>query len=141
MIKLRKSLEALRLDIYNELILTTNEIEKDVLIDELYSYGVDGIEIIEPLTSKEINLIDGDYIDYENLTKDINNWVTLKAYMKKEKYLENEKIFKEYFKIDKVQTIEDYSFLTAYKAYFHTSKVGKRFVHCSILGGVYTCRR
>ena len=40
-----------RLNIYNELILTTNKIDKDVLIDELYNYGIDGIEIIESLTS------------------------------------------------------------------------------------------
>ena len=107
MVKLRKSLEALKLEIYNELILTTNEINKDVLIDELYSYGVDGIEIIEPLTTTEINLIDGDYIDYERITQNTNDRVTLKAYIKKETYLENEKILKEQFEIDSVQTIED----------------------------------
>ncbi|AMP20642.1 hypothetical protein AZF37_05135 [endosymbiont 'TC1' of Trimyema compressum] len=116
------------MNIYNELILTTNKIDKDVLIDELYNYGIDGIEIIESLTSDEINLIDGDYIDYQRLTQTTSNNVTLKAYIKKDKYLENEKILNKLFPIDSVKTIKDYSFLTAYKEYFHTSKVGNRFV-------------
>lgn len=45
----------LRLNIYNELILTTNKIDKDVfkyvLINKLYNYGIYWVEIIELLTS------------------------------------------------------------------------------------------
>lgn len=116
------------MDIYNELILKTTENEKEVLMDDLYSYGVEGIEVIEPLTELEISVIDGDYIDRERLTKNLEEGIVLKAYIKKETYLENEAILNKHFHLTSVKTIEDYSFLTAYKEYFHTSKLGERFV-------------
>ena len=52
------------------------------------------------------------------------------------KYLENEKILNKLFPIDSVKTIKDYSFVTAYKEYLHTSKVGNRFVFCALMGSL-----
>lgn len=102
-----------------------NESAYEVIIDQLYDLGVEGVEIKTPWTQKEIDQSGGDYFDIENNPDE----TVINAYIKEEAFLINkmaiEKIIGDY----EVTGVEEESkWLLAYQKYFEIMKPGKRFV-------------
>ena len=114
------------MDKYYELEIKTTQEEKELLMDYLYDVGVEGIEVIESVTGKDYKDIKGDYADLSYL-EDIEG-VTLKGYIKEIVFLGNRGLIEEKLPDLKATLIEDTSWLTAYKEYFHPVSVGERFV-------------
>lgn len=110
---------------YLEIRVETTIEKEEELIDFLYDLGIDGVEVIAALTPQEIEEIDGDYLDLDYL--DNSEGVTLKAYIKKSVFEANKDLIKYRKEEYVIKDITDHSYLTAYKEYFHTFRVGERF--------------
>lgn len=97
----------------------------EVIIDQLYDLGVEGVEIKTPWTKKELDQSGGDYFDIENNPDE----TVINAYIKEEAFLINkteiDKIIGDY-EITGVE--EESKWLLAYQKYFEIMKPGKRFV-------------
>ena len=100
-----------------------NESALELLIDKLYDLGIEGIEIKSPLYKEEIN---GDYFD-EKILEDAST--TIKAYIKEEIYIENQRKIDEVLIKYLVEPVEDQEkWLLAYQKYFKVFKPGKKFI-------------
>ncbi len=102
-----------------------NQSAYEIIIDQLYDLGVEGVEIKTPWTQKELDEVNGDYFDIENNPEE----TTINAYIKEEAFL----IYKT--SIDRligdyvVTGVEEESkWLLAYQKYFNIMKPGKKFV-------------
>lgn len=102
-----------------------NESAYEVIIDQLYDLGVEGVEIKMPWTQKEINQSGGDYFDIENNPDE----TVINAYIKEEAFLINKMAIDKIIGDYEVTGVEEESkWLLAYQKYFEIMKPGKRFV-------------
>lgn len=102
-----------------------NESAYEVIIDQLYDLGVEGVEIKTPWTQKEIDQSGGDYFDIENNPDE----TLINAYIKEEAFLINKMAIDKIIGDYEVTGVEEESkWLLAYQKYFEIMKPGKRFV-------------
>ncbi len=116
------------MDKYLILIKKFDNFNKDaheVVIDNLYDLGVEGVEIKTPWTKKELDQVNGDYFAIEN---NIDETI-INAYIQETDYLKNK------IEIDKIlgnyniTNVEDEEkWLLAYQKYFNIMKPGNKFV-------------
>ncbi|MDD2371332.1 MAG: 50S ribosomal protein L11 methyltransferase [Firmicutes bacterium] len=102
-----------------------NKDAHEVVIDKLYDFGVEGVEIKTPWTKKELAQVNGDYIDIENNISE----TTINAYIQELDYFKNkteiDKILGDYH----IKGVEDEKkWLLAYQKYFNITKLGNKFV-------------
>ena len=97
----------------------------EVIIDQLYDLGVEGVEIKTPWTQKELDQSGGDYFDIENNPDE----TVINAYIKEEAFLINKTAIDKIIGDYEVTGVEEESkWLLAYQKYFEIMKPGKRFV-------------
>ncbi len=56
-----------------------NQSAYEIIIDQLYDLGVEGVEIKTPWTQKELDEVNGDYFDIENNPEE----TTINAYIRR----------------------------------------------------------
>lgn len=97
----------------------------EILIDQLYDHGVEGVEIIAPWSREELAKVDKDFIDIpEN-----PNQVEIKAYIPREALIANEGRIRNILGEYTVLEVEpEEKWLLAYQDYFKPLRVGKHFV-------------
>lgn len=97
----------------------------EVIIDQLYDLGVEGVEIKTPWTQKELDQSGGDYFDIENNPDE----TIINAYIPEEIYILNKNSIDKIIGNYQISTVEEESkWLLAYQKYFEIMKPGKRFV-------------
>lgn len=97
----------------------------EVIIDQLYDLGVEGVEIKTPWTQKELDQSGGDYFDIENNPDE----TVINAYIPEEAFLLNKTAIDKIIGPYEITGVEDESkWLLAYQKYFEIMKPGKRFV-------------
>ena len=102
-----------------------NEEAYEVIIDQLYEYGVEGVEIKTPWSQYELSQVDGDYIDIENNPEG----TIINAYIDEEAFLENKKEIDDLIGNYEIHEVDDEEkWLLAYQKYFDIMKPGKKFV-------------
>lgn len=102
-----------------------NESAHEVIIDQLYELGVEGVEIKTPWTQQELEKSGGDYFDIENNPDES----VINAYIKEEAFLINKSAIDKIIGVYEVTGVEEESkWLLAYQKYFEIMKPGKRFV-------------
>ncbi len=102
-----------------------NKEAHEVIIDKLYDLGVEGIEIKTPWTKKELEQVNGDYLDIKNDFEE----TTINAYILEDDYykykMDIDKILGKY----EITGVEDKEkWLLAYQKYFKITKPGNKFV-------------
>ncbi|MCI0502809.1 MAG: 50S ribosomal protein L11 methyltransferase [Fusobacteria bacterium] len=98
----------------------------ELLIDRLYEFGVEGVEVKAPLNKEEIDTIDGDYLELKLLQQDKT---TVILYIKEEEYIKNlENIRRLIAPFDMAEVEDEEKWLLAYQKYFKVYKPGKLFV-------------
>lgn len=102
-----------------------NESAYEVIIDQLYDLGVEGVEIKTPWTQKELDEVNGDYFDIENNPDE----TIINAYITEEAFLINKVSIDRLIGDYEISGVEEESkWLLAYQKYFNIMKPGKRFV-------------
>ncbi|KAF0091228.1 MAG: ribosomal protein L11 methyltransferase [Fusobacteria bacterium] len=102
-----------------------NEAAYEVIIDQLYDLGVEGVEIKTPWTQKELDEVNGDYFDIENNADE----TIINAYITEETFLINKASIDRLIGDYEISGVEEESkWLLAYQKYFNIMKPGKRFV-------------
>lgn len=102
-----------------------NEAAYEVIIDQLYDLGVEGVEIKTPWTQKELDEVNGDYFDIENNPDE----TIINAYITEEIFLINKASIDRLIGDYEISGVEEESkWLLAYQKYFNIMKPGKRFV-------------
>lgn len=102
-----------------------NEQAYELIIDQLYDHGVEGVEIEAPWSSEELSKVEGDYF---NLPEDRED-VLIKAYLKESAFLDQEEGIRRILGDFTVVDVDDEEkWLLAYQKYFRIMKIGRRFV-------------
>ena len=102
-----------------------NQSAHEVIIDQLYDLGVEGVEIKTPWTQKELDEVNGDYFDIENNPDE----TTINAYITEEIFLLNKISIDRLIGDYEITGVEEESkWLLAYQKYFNIMKPGNRFV-------------
>lgn len=102
-----------------------NQSAHEIIIDQLYDLGVEGVEIKTPWTQKELDEVNGDYFDIENNPDE----TTINAYITEESFLINKVSIDRLIGDYEITGVEEESkWLLAYQKYFNIMKPGNRFV-------------